>query len=94
MSGRVGVTPSRNILLYGRAGYNWMQTQEELVNASSGQNSFYRKRTRGGFLWGVGAEFAVTDNFAVRTEFNQTNFGDGLKAARLQLGAHCASSFP
>jgi opacity protein-like surface antigen len=86
LSGRVGVTPSRSVLVYGRAGYNWLRTHETLTNVSAGQSPLDRHRTRGGFLWGVGAEFSVTDNFAVRTEFNQTNFGSGLKAARLQLG--------
>lgn len=73
-------------LLYARAGYNWLQTQETLVHIPANTNDFDRKRTRGVLLWGVGAEFALTHDFALRTEFNQTNFRNGLKAARLQFG--------
>lgn len=86
ISGRLGVTPSRDILLYARTGYNWLRTRETLVNVPANQRDFDRKTTRGGFLWGVGAEFAISHDFALRAEFNQTNFGKGLKAARLQFG--------
>jgi len=86
VSGRLGVTPSRNFLLYGRAGYSWLRTHEKLVDVPVGQSALDRKRTRNGFLWGFGTEFALVRNFALRAEFDQTNFGSGLKAARLQLG--------
>jgi opacity protein-like surface antigen len=73
-------------MIYGRAGYAWMRTHEKLVDVPVGQPVLDRKRTRDGVLWGVGGEFAVTHHAALRTEFNQTNFRHGLKAARIQIG--------
>jgi hypothetical protein len=69
---------AQSFLLYARAGYNWLRTQETLVLIPANTNDFDRKRTRGGLLWGVGAEFALTHDFALRTEFNQTNLRNGL----------------
>jgi hypothetical protein len=51
---------AKPFLLYARTGYNWLRTQEDLVNIPANTNDFDRKRTRGGLLWGVGAEFALT----------------------------------
>jgi len=86
VSGRLGVTPSSGVMVYGRAGYAWMRTHEKLVDVAVDQSVLDRRRTRDGVLWGVGAEFAVTHHAALRTEFNQTNFSHGLKAARVQIG--------
>ncbi len=86
VSGRLGLTPSPNLLIYARAGYAWMRTHEKLIDVPVGQSVLDRKRTRDGVLWGLGAEFALGRHTALRTEFGQANFREGLKAARIQLG--------
>ena len=50
VSGRLGLTPSPNILVYGRAGYSWMRTHEKLVDVPAGHSVLDRKRTRDGVL--------------------------------------------
>ncbi len=86
-SARFGVLPTRNLLLYGRAGYGWTQAKETVAYTAAARAPFAQKTTEGGFMYGFGAEFAVSHGFSLRTEFDQTNFGNGFKSARLQLGA-------
>lgn len=85
-SARLGVRPTPNLLLYGRVGYGWTRAKEAVDYTAAGQFAFARKFTDGGLMYGFGAEFAAARGFAIRTEFDQTNFGKGFKSARLQLG--------
>ena len=82
---RFGVLPTPNLLLYGRTGYGWTKMKEAIVPVAV-TTPITRKRTDGGLMYGVGAEFQVVQGFALRTEFDQTHFGKGVKSARLQLG--------
>lgn len=86
-SARFGVLPTRNLLLYGRAGYGWTQAKETVAYTAAARAPFAQETTDGGFMYGFGAEFAVAPGFSLRTEFDQTNFRKGFKSARLQLGA-------
>jgi len=85
-SARFGIIPAQGVLLYGRTGYAWTRTTEAVDFAAATRQDEVRKITDGGFHYGFGGEFAVAPGFALRTEFDQTNFGKGFKAARLQLG--------
>jgi outer membrane immunogenic protein len=85
-SARFGIMPTQSVLLDGRAGYAWTRTKEVVDFSAAAQQDVVRKKTDGGFLYGFGGEFAVAPGFSLRTEFDQTNFGKGFKAARIQLG--------
>lgn len=82
---RLGLLASSHLLIYGRAGYHWLKT-EEGVKPTVGPALRDRKKTEGGVMYGFGAEYAVTESMLIRAEFDQTNFGHGLKAAQVQLG--------
>lgn len=84
---RLGVMPVRNVLLYGRGGYGWTRAKETIdFTAPASTDVTAPTKTHGGFMYGFGGEFLVAKGFALRTEFDQTNFGKGFKAARVQLG--------
>lgn len=85
-SARLGFMPTNNVLLYGRAGYQWLKTDEKVSLVSAGQKALRRKETEGGVMYGFGGEFAATENLLLRAEYDQTNFGHGRKAAQIQLG--------
>ena len=87
VSARAGFLATPTVLLYGRAGYQWLKTEERVRYSTTSRPTVNRDETQGGVLYGFGAEWAVSDEIAVRAEFDQTDFGDGLKAAQVQLGA-------
>lgn len=86
VSGRVGVLPSSALLVYGRAGYSWLRTRETTDFQDAALQDLSVGATEKGFLWGAGLETALSSGAFVRAEFNQANYGDGLKAPKVQLG--------
>jgi outer membrane immunogenic protein len=82
---RIGIAPGGKFGLYGRAGYRWLKTTQSLSGQTVG--NFSRKVTEKGFTYGGGAEFAVTENFSVRTEYNRTKFNKDLRQNKLSIGA-------
>lgn len=86
VSGRAGVLVGDSVLVYGRGGYQWLRTRETVRLAAPGAAPRKDKDTERGFMYGFGAEFAVSPQMAIRAEFDQTRFGDGLKGAQVQLG--------
>ena len=74
ISGRAGVVLAENFLLYGRAGYARQSVTDTTNFTSSGQASIRDKCTDGGFIYGVGAELAVSERTALRVEFDQSYF--------------------
>lgn len=85
-SARVGVMPSANVLLYGRAGYQWLKTAEKVNFVVGDLAPLKHKETQSGFLYGFGAEYAATRALSLRAEIDQASFGHGVKAAQVQLG--------
>lgn len=85
-SARLGILVGDSVLLYGRGGYQRLKTEETVTFTGAGLAKVARKKTEGGAMYGFGAEFAATQNFTLRAEFDQTNFGHGLKQAQVQLG--------
>lgn len=85
-SARAGVLVTDTVLLYGRAGYQWLRTRENVRFTAAGVPARKDKDTARGLMYGFGAEFAVSPQAALRAEFDQTRFGHGLKAAQVQLG--------
>jgi outer membrane immunogenic protein len=86
VSGRVGVLPTSNILIYGRAGYSWLRTKETTDFNDVKRLDIESNGTKKGLLLGAGVETAVTSAVSARAEYNQVNYGEGLKSSRVQLG--------
>lgn len=86
VSGRVGVLPTSNIMVYGRGGYSWLRVDEKIDFRDVKRLDIESSGTRKGLLLGAGVEAAVTSGITARAEYNQTNYGDGLKASKVQLG--------
>lgn len=82
---RIGIVPSGEIALYGRAGYRWLRTEQEISGQAAGNGT--RRETERGFTYGGGAEFAVSENFAIRAEYNRTKFSEDLRQSGISLGA-------
>ena len=79
VSGRVCVLPTSNIMLYGRAGYRWLRVDKKTDFRDVKRLDIENSGTKKGLLLGAGVEAAVTSGATARAEYNQTNFGEGLK---------------
>ncbi|WP_447725705.1 MlaA family lipoprotein [Sphingomonas koreensis] len=82
-SARLGVKPSAQLLLFGKAGWamqrvTTVRTIDDITIATKG--------TRHGFLWGVGAEYALAPGMALRAEFDHVKFNDRYSRIRLLSG--------
>lgn len=86
VSGRVGVLPTSNILLYGRAGYSWLRANETTDFQDVKRLDIKRSGTKKGMLKGGGVETAVASGVSARAEYNRVNYCEGLKSSRIQLG--------
>jgi len=87
VSARAGFKPSENLLLYGRVGLESVKYKISIENtAIDNSNTNTDDRDRG-LLLGVGAEFAVSDNFGIRTEYRQSKHDD-VKSRQLMAGAY------
>ena len=67
LTARAGFKVGDSVLAYGRVGYVRRVTNLKFANVSS---------TDSGFLYGGGAELAVTDHVFVNAEYRTTNFGN------------------
>lgn len=83
VSGRVGVLPASNIMLYGRAGYSWLRVVEKTDFRDVKRLNIESSGTKKSLLLGAGVEAAVTSGVTARAEYNQTNFGEGLKSSKI-----------
>ncbi|QTD57469.1 outer membrane protein [Parasphingorhabdus cellanae] len=85
---RIGFLPSPNFLVYGRGGYRWLQTKQSVGSMKDNKPvTTTTKVTEKGFTYGGGAEFAVSENFRLRAEFNRTNFSKNFKQNKFSVGA-------
>ncbi len=85
LSARAGVAVIPNVLLYGRMGYRWLQTDRvttPLVGAS-----VRRDRVEQGVSYGAGAEFAIDRHFSLRAEYNRTPLSKDVRQNRFLMGA-------
>lgn len=86
VSGRVGVLPTSKIMLYGRGGYSWLRVDEKTDFGDVKRLDIESSATRKGLLLGAGVEAAVTSGVRARAEYNQTDYGEGLKSSKMQVG--------
>lgn len=82
---RLGISPVNGLALYGRAGYRWLKTEQSVTGQTTG--NFTRKETEKGFTYGGGIEYAATENFSLRAEFNRTKYSDDLRQNKISVGA-------
>ena len=68
-----GIKMTDSTLTYIRLGWNWanLKTQETLTGSASGSKS----NTSNGFVFGVGMETLIVDNWSLRGEFDHTWYG-------------------
>lgn len=86
VSGRAGVLPASNVLLYGRVGYSWLRGRETTDFRATNLNDLKSSGTEKGFLWGAGAEAALAPGFFARAEYDRVNYRDGLTSSKVLLG--------
>lgn len=75
--GRIGYTVTDRFLAYATGGLAYGSTKS-FVNASAGNTSIFDesvKKTKAGWTVGAGVEYAVTDNWSVKTEYLYTDLG-------------------
>jgi outer membrane immunogenic protein len=98
VAGRAGFAMN-NWLLYGKGGGAWMKTDytaNVLTAANVNLGTQTRSATRSGYLVGVGLEYAWSQNFVSKIEYNYIDFGTqrinyafaGLNAADYNTKAH------
>ncbi|MEM9495137.1 MAG: porin family protein [Pseudomonadota bacterium] len=73
VSARAGVVVTPSMLLYGRAGYANAKLKTTITEASGER---FLNRRKGGLMYGAGAEFALSENMALRAEFRRAKYGD------------------
>jgi len=82
-SARLGVKPTSGVLLFGKAGW---AMQRVTTTLTSGTTQQIDKGTEHGFLWGAGAEVAITPTVALRADFDRVSFNEHYKRSRLLAG--------
>lgn len=81
---RVGVKPIQDLLLYGKAGWAMQR-----INANLSQTSgagMTERTTEHGFLWGGGAQVALSPNLSLKAEYNRVKFNDDYSRSRIMGG--------
>ncbi len=86
VSGRAGILPAPNVLIYGRAGYSWLRVRETTDFNAASLEDISVDATEKGFLWGAGVETRTSSGLFARGEYNRTNYGAGLTASKIQFG--------
>lgn len=77
-AGRLGFIVNNNILLYGKAGYAWtgMETTFNNTNSTDGKTlSNTSSPKRDGGVYGGGIEYAFTNQWSARAEYDYYDFG-------------------
>ena len=86
VTARLGFLATDNLLLYGRAGWARQEFERE-ISFTNNTTTIKSDKTNNGKLFGVGAEYALNDNLAVRAEYDRTDFNGDRKRDRLLVSA-------
>jgi opacity protein-like surface antigen len=85
-SARVGYALGNRALLFGKAGWARQNFDLTATPRAVGAKPVTTKIKEDGFLFGGGAEVALTPAFAIRGEFDRVKFSDDVKRNRFLLG--------
>ena len=97
VAGRIGVAYER-AFIYGKAGWAWGEydftsARTSLSPGNSFSDTFSGNETLNGPLFGLGVEYALTNNWTVKGEYNYINYGlspVGLTRTQIScFGASC-----
>lgn len=83
-SARIGVLAGENLAFYGRAGFRSLRANIAATDLAS--VLVVDRTTETGLTYGAGAEYALGTGFAVRAEFNRTNFDRGISQNKMLVG--------
>lgn len=81
---RAGVKPVQDVLLYGKAGWA-MQSVRTSLTAATGTTTA-RRSTEHGFLWGLGAQVALTEKLSLKAEYDRVKFNQSYTRSRMMGG--------
>lgn len=84
-TGRVGYA-FNNVLVFGKAGWARQHFDLTATPTAIGAKPVTTKIKESGFLFGGGAEVALTSQFAIRGEYDRVKFSDEVKRDRFLLG--------
>lgn len=84
ISGRAGLAVVPNLLLYGRLGYRWQET--DVIRAPTVGAAVRIDRVEKGVTYGAGVEFALSRHFSLRTEYNRAPLSEDVRQNRFILG--------
>jgi len=73
------------VLVYGRVGYANSKISLSASNSAATPASISSNKRRGGLLYGVGSEIALTDSIGMRIEYRRTKLDD-VKARQFLIG--------
>lgn len=81
---RIGLKPTENIMLFGKAGWSFQRVKTEMITPAG---TLRDKSSEHGILFGGGVELAVSSNVSLRAEFDRVSFDDHYKRNRALVGA-------
>jgi outer membrane immunogenic protein len=94
VAGRVGVAFDR-AFIYGKAGWAWGRFDFSAAETFNGFNEFSLggSKTLNGPLFGIGLEYALTNNWTVKGEYNYINYGLSAVGFNACEGGSCLPVF-
>jgi len=81
---RVGFLANENLAFYGRVGVRSLRASIAVTDLAS--KVVITRSTESGLTYGAGAEYALGSSFAVRAEYNRTNFDRGISQNKILIG--------
>lgn len=85
LTARAGIVVAPGLLVYGRGGYRWLQT-DRITTPVNGAR-IVREQTDGGATYGAGAEVQIDEHFSLRAEYDRTVYDRGLRGNKFAVGA-------
>lgn len=82
---RLGFKPTSNLLIFGKGGWAMQRVKTSEV---VGNTTIRGKGTEHGFLWGAGAEVALSPSVALRADFDRVSFNENYKRTRIMGGVN------
>ncbi|OYY70058.1 outer membrane beta-barrel protein [Sphingomonas sp. 28-63-12] len=86
VSARAGLVAVDGLLLYGRGGYRWLQSDRRTAPAAANGATATTRQTERAFSYGAGAEVLVSRSLSLRAEYNRTPYDKGYKANAFSIG--------